>query len=65
MFDVLPAIINFVSQNEYEVTFAIKKPYTRTSEVVKANSSFAARNIIEAQYGKDKITIISVKEIKK
>lgn len=61
----MPAIVKFISQSEYEVSFAIKKPYTRTSEIVKANSSSAARIIIETQYGKDKITIISVKEIKK
>lgn len=64
MFDVPPAIIKFMAQKEYEVTFIIKKPYARTSEVVKSNSSVSARNIIEAQYGKDKITIISVKEVK-
>jgi len=64
MFDVPPAIINFVSQNEYEVTFAIKKPYTRTSETVRANSAIAARRIIESRYGKDNVTIFSVKEIK-
>ncbi len=48
-----------------EVSFTIKKPYAKTSEVVKANSSIAARHIIEAQYGKENITIHSVKQLKK
>ena len=64
MFDI-PAMVVFVSLNEYEVSFTIKKPYTRTSEIVKASSSTAARNIIKARYGEDNVTINSVKEGKK
>jgi len=64
MFDI-PAMVVFVSLNEYEVSFTIKKPYTRTSEIVKASSSTAARNIIKARYGEDNVTINSVKEVKK
>ncbi len=64
MFDI-PAMVVFMSLNEYEVSFTIKKPYTRTSEIVKASSSTAARNIIKARYGEDNVTINSVKEVKK
>ncbi len=64
MYDV-PAYVVFIAQTEYEVTFTIKKPYAKTSEIVKANSATVARNIIEAQYGKENITIHSVKQVKK
>lgn len=64
MFDI-PAYVVFVAQSEYEVSFTIKKPYTKTSETVKANSPTSARHIIEAQYGKDNIIIHSVKQLKK
>lgn len=64
MFDV-PAMVVFISLNEYEVSFTIKKPYTKTSEVVKASSSTSARNIIKARYGEDNVTINSVKEVRK
>ena len=63
MFDI-HAYVKFVELHEYEVSFSIKKPYTRSSEIVKASSSSAARNIIEAQYGKEKITILSVRQVK-
>lgn len=65
MFDIPPAIIIYISQNEYEVSFTIKKPYAKTSEVVKATSTTAARNIIKARYGENNVTIHSVKEVKK
>lgn len=64
MYDV-PAYVVFIAQSEYEVSFTIKKPYARTSEVVKASSPTTARHIIEAQYGKENITIHSVKQVKK
>jgi len=60
----IPAIVVSINQKEYEVSFIIRKPYAKTSETVKANSSSAARNIIEARYGKENIQIISVKEVK-
>jgi hypothetical protein len=65
MFELPPAIVSYISANEYEVSFTIKKPFTKTSETVKANSTNAARNIIKARYGEDNVTIHSVKEIKK
>ena len=65
MFDIPPAIVISISQNEYEVSFTIKKPYTKTSEVVKATSTTAARNIIKARYCESNVTIHSVKEVKK
>lgn len=64
MFDMPPAIVKFIAQSEYEVFFIIKKPYAKTSEVVKANSTTAARNIIKARYGDDNITIQYVKKVK-
>lgn len=49
----------------YEVTFAITKPkYIRTKEVVNASSSQQAKQIIWERYGKDNVTIQSVKEQK-
>lgn len=66
MYDIpMPAYVVFIAQSEYEVTFTIKKPYARTSETVKASSSTAARHIVEAQYGKENITIHSVKQVRK
>lgn len=65
MFDIPPAIVAFIAQSEYEVSFTIKKPYAKTSEIVKANSATAARNVIKARYGEDNVTIHSVKEVKK
>ena len=65
MFAEVPAYVYFVAQPEYEVNFTIKKPYARTSEIVKASSSTSAKNIIEAQYGKENIIIHSVKKITK
>ena len=65
MFDIPPAIVIYISQNEYEVSFTIKKPYTKTSEIVKATSTTAAWNIIKTRYGESNVTIHSVKEVKK
>jgi hypothetical protein len=64
MFD-MPAIVRAIELNEYEVSFSIKKPYSRTSDIVRATSSTSARHIIEAKYGKANVTIHSVKLLKK
>ena len=49
----------------YEITFAITKPkYIRTREVVNASSSQQAQQIIWERYGKENVTIQSVKEKK-
>jgi len=64
MFDLPPAIVVSISQNEYEVSFTIKKPYAKTSEFVKANSPTAAKNIIKARYGDNNVIIHFVKEAK-
>lgn len=65
MFDMPPAIVKAIELNEYEVSFSIKKPYSRTTDIVRATSSTSARHIIETKYGKSNIIIHSVRLAKK
>jgi hypothetical protein len=65
MFDVPAAYVYFIELTEYEVSFAIKKPFARSEETVKANSSSSARHIIETKYGKENITIYYVHKVPK
>jgi len=58
-------LVNYVELSQYEVSFAVKKPYARGEQIVHASSSSAARRLIEAQYGKDNVTIYSVRQVKK
>lgn len=49
----------------FEVSFTINKPnYIRTKETINASSQSQARQIIYQRYGKENVTIQSVKEIK-
>jgi hypothetical protein len=63
--DELPAYVQYIELNEYEISFSIKKPYTRSEEIVRASSSSGARTIIEARYGKNNITIHYVRQVPK
>ena len=64
MLDV-PAYVCLIELNEYQVGFSIKKPFSRSEEIIRASSSTAARHIIESQYGKENITIHYVRQVPK
>lgn len=59
-----PAYVIFVDLNQYEVNFILKKKQIRSQEIVRANSSQKAKELIYARFGKDNVTITSVKEVK-
>jgi len=62
----VPAYVISEDLRQYEVSFTIKKPKTiRSKDVVSASNPQNARELIYARYGKDNVTNLSVKEIKK
>lgn len=65
MYDFPPAYVAYEDLRQFEVSFTIKKPRTiRSKQVVSASSSQNARDLIYAQYGKESVTNLSVRELK-
>lgn len=64
MYDFPPAYVAYEDLRQFMVSFTIKKPRTiKSQQVVSASSSQNARDVIYAQYGKQNVTNLSVKEV--
>jgi hypothetical protein len=65
----IPAIIHLHAElGSYQVTFTVKKDgggSIRTEKVVKVASSSDARKLIEAEYGRERVRITSVRKLPK